>query len=220
MPGRQRDDQFVNDTLLRTVLSCPVDHLVGNCTTERGAGNCVAAIVNTGPDARLVGFLSERPKRGGIAREQVPEDGGRRGRKAAVRGWIAWMVRCWEQWFHLCVELEGANGPVCIFAIPAGDSAIKRGDVLERVGARRQRRITVEPVLKDEAADLPAPIVVSAQAASGILPEIGGSVRFGRALEGLQLSKLGGFLGRIVRNGRRRPELARRGQHPGLPCRH
>src|SRR5262249_38427885 len=171
--------------LLRTVLSCPVDHLVGDRATERGAGYRVAAIVNAGPDARLVGFCRERGKRGGITREQVAEDGRRRGRNAAVRGWIARMVRCWEQWFHLWVELEGANGPVGIFAVPAGDTGIKRGDVLERVGARRQRRIAIEPVLKDEAADLPAPIVMSTQAAGGILPEVGGRIRFGRALEGL-----------------------------------
>src|SRR5262249_1594657 len=72
------------------------------------------------------------------------------------------------------------------------------------------------PVLKDEAADLPAPIVVSTQAASSIFPEIGGGVRFGGALEGLQLSKLGGFLRRIVHKRRRRPELASGGQHPGF----
>src|SRR5215510_2134494 len=151
----------VRDTLLRTVLSRHVDHLVGNRTTERGAGHGVAPIVNAGPNSRLVGFLGERGKRGGITREKVPEDGGRGGRKAAVRGWIAWMVRCREQWFYVWVELEGANGPVGIFAIPAGDACIQRGDILERVGARRQRRIAVEPVLEDEAADLPAPIVVS-----------------------------------------------------------
>src|SRR5262249_56613034 len=80
--------------LLRTVLSCPVDHLVGDRATERAARHGVAAIVNAGPDARLVGFLGERGKRGGITREQISEDGGRPGRKAAVRGWIAWMVRC------------------------------------------------------------------------------------------------------------------------------
>src|SRR2546430_2451141 len=80
--------------LLRTVLSRPFDHLVGNRTTERGASHGIAAIVNAGPDARLVGFLGERGKRSGITREQVPEDCGRRGRKAAVRGRIAWMVRC------------------------------------------------------------------------------------------------------------------------------
>src|SRR5262249_40212140 len=101
-----------------------------------------------------------------------------------------------------------------------GDAGIKRGDVLERVSAGRQRRITVEPILKDEAADLPTPIVMSAQATAGIFPEIGGSIRFGRALEGLQLSELGGFLGRIVRKRSRRPELACRGQYPGLPHRH
>jgi hypothetical protein len=84
---------IARDTLLRTVLSRPVDHLVGNRTSERRAGHGVAAIVNARPDARLVGFFGERGKRGGITREQVPEDGGRRGRKAAVRGWIAWMVR-------------------------------------------------------------------------------------------------------------------------------
>lgn len=179
---------IARDTLLRTILSRPVDHLVGNRTSERRAGHGVAPIVNAGPDARLVGFLGERGKRGGITREQVPEDGGRGGRKAAVRGWIAWMVRCCEQWFHIRIELEGTNGPVCIFAIPAGDPGIKRGDVLERVSACRQWRITVEPILKDEAADLPAPIVVGAQAPDGIFPEIGGSIRFGRALEGLQLS--------------------------------
>src|SRR5262245_42168398 len=137
-----------------------------------------------------------------------------------MRGWIAWMVRCRKQWLHLRVELEGANGPVGIFAVPAGDAGIKRGDVLEGVGACRQRRIIVEPVLEDEAADLPAPILVSTRAAGGILPEIGGRIRFGRALEGLELSKLGAFLGRIVRKRSRRPELARGREHPGLPRRH
>src|SRR5262245_27180646 len=34
----------VRDTLLRTVLSRHVDHLVGNRTTERGAGHGVAPI--------------------------------------------------------------------------------------------------------------------------------------------------------------------------------
>src|SRR5215510_7502958 len=94
---------IARDTLLRTVLSRHVDHLVGNRTTERGASHGIAPIVNAGPDARLVGFLGERGKRGGITREQVPEDGGRAGRKAAVRSWIAWMVRCCEQWFHLWI---------------------------------------------------------------------------------------------------------------------
>src|SRR5262245_60462929 len=157
--------------LLRAIVSRSADHLVGNRTTKRGAGHGVAAIVNAGPDARLVGFLGERGQRGGIAREQVAEDGGRRGRKAAVRGWMAWMVRCWAQWFHVWIELEGADGTICIFAIPAGDASIKRGNVLERVVACRQRRIIVEPVLKDQAADLPAPILVSAEAADSILPE-------------------------------------------------
>src|SRR5262249_11761672 len=132
----------------------------GNRTTERGAGHGVAPIVNAGPDARLVGFLGERGKCGGITREQVPEDGGRPGRKAAVRGWIAWMVPCWEQWLHVWMELEGRNGRIGVFAIPAGDVGIMRGGFLERVGVCRQSRIDVELVLEDEAADLPAPIVV------------------------------------------------------------
>src|SRR5262249_61798043 len=101
-----------------------------------------------------------------------------------------------------------------------GDAGIKRGDVLERVSACRQRRIAVEPILKDEAADLPTPIVMSAQATAGIFPEISSSIRFGRALEGLQLGELGGFLGRIVCKRRRRPELACRGQYPGIQHRH
>src|SRR5262245_64641627 len=76
--------------LLRAIVSRSVDHLVGNRTTKRRAGHGVAAIVNAGPDARLVGFLGERGKRGGVTRGQVPDDGARRGRKGAMSGCIAW----------------------------------------------------------------------------------------------------------------------------------
>ena len=55
--------------LLRTVFSRLVDHLIGNRLTERGTRNDVAAIVNTGPDARLRGFLGKRGKRRSIARK-------------------------------------------------------------------------------------------------------------------------------------------------------
>jgi hypothetical protein len=64
--------------LLRTVLLRPFDYLVGNRTTERGAGHGIAAIVNAGPDARLVGFLGERGKRSGrSARSNSGERAGR-----------------------------------------------------------------------------------------------------------------------------------------------
>jgi hypothetical protein len=96
---------------MRTVFSRLVNHLVSNRLTERGTGNDVAAIVDASPDARFAGFLGKCRKRRSIAREQVPDDGGRRGRKAAVRGRIAGMVRCWEQRLHIWVELEGADGP-------------------------------------------------------------------------------------------------------------
>src|SRR6202048_5235343 len=61
---------------------------------------------------------------------------------------------------------------------------------------------------------------MGAQPTDGILPEISRRIAFGRALEILQFGKLYSFLGRIVRNWRRGPELAGRGQYPCLPHRH
>jgi hypothetical protein len=69
---------------------------------------------------------------------------------------------------------------------------------LQRVGARRQRRIIVEPILEDKPAELPALILMGAQAAPGILPEIGREIGFGGALKTLQLSQFRGFFGGII----------------------
>src|SRR5215468_7137792 len=61
---------------------------------------------------------------------------------------------------------------------------------------------------------------MGARTTGGVFPEISRSIGFRRALEILQLGKLCGLLGRIVRNWRRRSELTWRGQDPRLPRRH
>ena len=58
---------------------------------------------------------------------------------------------------------------------------------------------------------------MTAQTADRVFPEIGGGVGLGGAREFLDLGELGRLLGRIVGGRGRRPELARRVQHPGLP---
>ena len=54
-------------------------------------------------------------------------------------------------------------------------------DVVQCVGARRQRRIIGEPVFQREPVDLTGPILMAAQAADRIFPETGGGVGFGCA---------------------------------------
>jgi hypothetical protein len=60
--------------------------------------------------------------------------------------------------------LTSVNGPIAVLAVPAGNAGIGDGDVLQRIGTRRLRRIMREPVFEDQPADLPGPVLVTAQA--------------------------------------------------------
>ena len=91
------------------------------------------------------------------------------------------------------VELIGPDCPIRVFAIPACDAGIDRGDVLQRVSARGSRRIILKPIFENQPADLSGPVVVCAQTADSVFPETGGRVGLGRAREVLDLGEFGGF---------------------------
>jgi hypothetical protein len=93
-------------TVIADRPSGPRDHLLGDGTTEGGARDNVAAVVDAGPDAGFSSFLGEHGRRRGVARKEMAEDH-RLGRgEAAMRGRITRMVRSREQRLDLRVELE------------------------------------------------------------------------------------------------------------------
>src|SRR5262249_32304705 len=92
-------------------------------------------------------------------------------------------------------------------------------DVYQCIGARRPWRIAVEPSL----GQLPPDLLVQPEeearpAILPILPVGGLGVRDRRALEVFHFSDLGGALRRVRGRGPARRDLARRGQHEGLPA--
>src|SRR5262249_44991707 len=132
--------------LLRSVLHCSLDDLVGDRDCELMAGDNVATVVDAGPDARFGGSLAERREGLSVAREEIAEHPRNGDRRASMRGRIARMIWRGEDRLDLRVELERADRPIRVLRLPAGDGHVVESDIRQHESAGGARRIAVEPV--------------------------------------------------------------------------
>ena len=73
---QRRDEKEIGQKRsLRAVFLGPLDHELGDRPAERQSHIDVAAKVNTGPEPRLAGFVSQSVQINGVAWKEVSEDG-------------------------------------------------------------------------------------------------------------------------------------------------
>src|SRR6266849_2729236 len=138
---------------------------------------------------------------------------------------IAGVIRSREQGRNRGIQLDWANGPIGILAVPAGNHGVVSGDALDCVSASCSRRIVFQAILKyllvqeiaPERECLTLPEKTFAFCVKRRTRSRGRTQSGKDAGKALDYGKLGRFLSRVTKRWGIWPKLASAGKHPGFP---
>src|SRR6266852_4060124 len=138
---------------------------------------------------------------------------------------ITGVIRSREQGLIRGIQLDGANRPIGILAVPAVGHSVVSGDALDGVSASCSRRIVFQAILKYLLVQKIAPERERLTLPKKTFAFCVKWRTYGRrrtrsgkdAGKALDFGKFGRFLGRVTRRRGTWPELASAGEHPCSP---